>query len=493
MMLPAFMAVETFATEYYIAPTGSDTRGNGSMGKPWATMSKAHDNMLAGDTLNCRGGTYKKKQSTRSWTLSGRKGMPVTIQAYPGEIPFFDGSAITNIFLRIRDADYITVDGLKVRGYKHAIWVGYSGFVRNYATNNTFKNNYFYDQSSHCIYVSAGTSDLQFYNNVFEDPGGHHLGAARNGAEWCIQFWHGPGVNGAEIYNNIFLDGSGGGVVLGDGATDVNIYNNTFYGNDKGIKTMKGQDGSERGVIRFTAKNNIFYVLNSNSSGFSLSYSSQNVREITLDHNLWYRPNRNGYINWNGSTYNLSEYQTETNNGNNSIEADPDFVKPGLTGAKSDFHLKFGSPAIDTGIRSGAPSTDCDGVKRPRGGGYDIGSFEGQSTSSKQTQTTLSFDYVIFGPNKTSVKRGSSVSIPITAQVVSGSETAKIRYQVQGLPAWTKAKFSPNSCFPNCAITLTINTSRRTKLGTYTIIVKGSGGGITRSIAFKLIVRKKKS
>ena len=41
-----------------------------------------------------------------------------------------------------------------------------------------------------------------------------------------------------------------------------------------------------------------------------------------------------------------------------------------------NLHLKAGSPAIDAGTSSGAPSVDFDGVSRPQGAGYDVGAYE---------------------------------------------------------------------------------------------------------------------
>ena len=45
-----------------------------------------------------------------------------------------------------------------------------------------------------------------------------------------------------------------------------------------------------------------------------------------------------------------------------------------------DYHLKSGSPAINTGLASmnsvSAPSADIEGTGRPQGSGYDIGAYE---------------------------------------------------------------------------------------------------------------------
>ena len=58
------------------------------------------------------------------------------------------------------------------------------------------------------------------------------------------------------------------------------------------------------------------------------------------------------------------------NTSNSLIGTDPLFFGPG------DYHLQSGSPAIDAGTNTGAPSYDLDGVPRPQGASVDIGAFE---------------------------------------------------------------------------------------------------------------------
>ena len=52
--------------------------------------------------------------------------------------------------------------------------------------------------------------------------------------------------------------------------------------------------------------------------------------------------------------------------GSNNIDNDPEFVNPSI-----DLHLQPGSPCIDTGTNTGAPSDDIDGVSRPQDGDGD--------------------------------------------------------------------------------------------------------------------------
>ncbi len=61
-------------------------------------------------------------------------------------------------------------------------------------------------------------------------------------------------------------------------------------------------------------------------------------------------------------------------NGGHSLIGDPKFVDP----LHGDYHLRFGSAAIDHGVDAGVYS-DLDGNLRPIGAGFDIGAYEYQS------------------------------------------------------------------------------------------------------------------
>jgi Right handed beta helix region len=84
-------AARAQATEYFVAPTGSDTN-LGTMASPFATLQKGNDVAAAGDTVWLRAGTYF---STRQIVLS-RSGTSNTNRtkfwAYQNEVPILDCS-----------------------------------------------------------------------------------------------------------------------------------------------------------------------------------------------------------------------------------------------------------------------------------------------------------------------------------------------------------------------------------------------------------------
>ncbi len=103
-------AGESYATTYYIAPTGNDLNAGTSTGAPWATFAQAMTVLQPGDTLNLIAGTYNQQLNV---TVSGTSGNYITIKAVN------EGNAIvtTNDLhsLSISAQSYIEVDGINFR------------------------------------------------------------------------------------------------------------------------------------------------------------------------------------------------------------------------------------------------------------------------------------------------------------------------------------------------------------------------------------------
>lgn len=78
----------------FVATTGNDTTGTGTQAAPYATLTKAVAAAAGGDTIVLRAGVYTDGGDTQ--TQVGTFGLQVTksltIQNYPGEVVWFDGS-----------------------------------------------------------------------------------------------------------------------------------------------------------------------------------------------------------------------------------------------------------------------------------------------------------------------------------------------------------------------------------------------------------------
>ncbi len=74
-------------THRFVSPSGSDTSGTGTQAAPFRTLTKAVAASSVGDSIILRSGTYPISANT---TLIQKN--KLTITAFPGEVPVFDGS-----------------------------------------------------------------------------------------------------------------------------------------------------------------------------------------------------------------------------------------------------------------------------------------------------------------------------------------------------------------------------------------------------------------
>gem|GEM_PF-3274708 len=102
---------------YYVSPSGNNSN-SGTSGSPWGTISHAVTQLLPGDTLLLKSGTYNERVYVPP-TSSGTPDYRVTIKPDVGATPVLDGTGIkadysTHPLLNLW-ADYLTVTGFEVR------------------------------------------------------------------------------------------------------------------------------------------------------------------------------------------------------------------------------------------------------------------------------------------------------------------------------------------------------------------------------------------
>jgi len=116
----------------YLAPNGDDTSGNGSLARPYATLSKAVSVAKPGQTVYARGGTYRPTQPV-DITTHGTAAQPITLTNYGNEHPVFDAAlAPAGRAFVIQTADHWIVRGLEIINARHLPYVcescGYDTF-----------------------------------------------------------------------------------------------------------------------------------------------------------------------------------------------------------------------------------------------------------------------------------------------------------------------------------------------------------------------------
>src|SRR5437762_3333504 len=97
------------------------------------------------------------------------------------------------------------------------------------------------------------------------------------------------------------------------------------------------------------------------------------------------------------------------------------------------------------------------------------------------------FNFSLANGGNRSVVQGATASNTITTTLLSG-KSRSVSFSASGLPAGASATFSLTACTPTCTTTLTLATTTSTPTDPSTIPVTGSGGGLTRTHTFSLMV-----
>ena len=139
--------------------------------------------------------------------------------------------------------------------------------------------------------------------------------------------------NNSASYNVIANNGSFGVVVNGgSGGSNIQVFNNTIYGNKKynGIAVWSTING-------LTIKNNIV----ANNAGYGIGFTYNGITNYTVANNLIF-----------GNTYAANDPGAYLSGATGTITAAPAFVAP----ATGDFSLQASSPAINAGLNLGSPN-----------------------------------------------------------------------------------------------------------------------------------------
>jgi hypothetical protein len=156
------------------------------------------------------------------------------------------------------------------------------------------------------------------------------------------------------ITNNVIVQNASAGIV-GVSYVDLRIINNTIADNTSGGGDASGIGLQPNGTDPFsvTIRNNI--IINNANSGIA---ANSGATQLIIDYN----DVRGNHPNYYGSA----------SAGLHDINANPQFVNA----SAGDYHLVFGSPAMNAGTNTNAPKFDKDGVKRPQMGKVDMGAYE---------------------------------------------------------------------------------------------------------------------
>jgi hypothetical protein len=164
------------ATDYYVSTTGNDG-WPGTFEQPWRTLEHAGLTVTAGDTVYVRGGTYANDRFYPEY--SGAQGNPITLIAYPGEVPIVTGRPkgafrYACIDIGRRGNQYFVIDGIHFQNItaKDNVII-----IRN-ASHNIVRNCHFTNHGNTMININASDYNTIEYNyfDTTGDPSGEGMG-----------------------------------------------------------------------------------------------------------------------------------------------------------------------------------------------------------------------------------------------------------------------------------------------------------------------------
>ena len=147
----------------YMSPTGSDG-ASGSITAPFRSLRYWTGTLRPGDTVLVRGGSYHEPGAGNIWqpTVSGTAAAPITVKAYPGEVPVFDGDRSGMQSFVLSGVSYIVVDGLTFTRYapngNGVLIISNAHHIT--VRNITMSGNVGVTQNDHDVYISHGSSDI---------------------------------------------------------------------------------------------------------------------------------------------------------------------------------------------------------------------------------------------------------------------------------------------------------------------------------------------
>ncbi len=351
---------------YVNATTGNDSNP-GTQSAPFATIKKADSRARPGTTVHVAPGTYTWAgvYTTHSGTATARITFVSDTRWGAKLVPPRIGSASGHGVWYVQ-GDYLGVIGFDITGGPGAL----GGIMIDGSYIRVIGNKIHDIGGPTCNDGAHGITTRGYTTHDDEIIGNliYNIGPVLPNT--CNQ-WHGiyeANINDT-ISNNIVDNVRGGfGIHCWHACAGSTITNNLVYNNNAGGIIIGGGD------MPYYANSLADHILIANN--IAVNNNGYGIREYeypgqhTLGANNIYTNNLT-YGNTRGNYFFYHTGRTPVH----PIYADPQFINYRANGS-GDCHLKPGSPAIDSGTSTGAPSTDFDGNTRRKGAGYDIGPYE---------------------------------------------------------------------------------------------------------------------
>jgi hypothetical protein len=369
----------TEAATYYVATNGSDSRSCSqaqNQATPKGTINGGLACISGGETLVIKPGTYAERIGTgripsgssdsKRTVVKAETAGTVTLRPSAGFIIHFSSTQ-----------GYITLDGLKLDGTlipevpeTGGIKIdgdgnGPPGGGHHITVRNMEITNILHDS---CVQIGGEYhvfSDVKISNCIGKSDNGKHglYWQAANGLLDRVEVVNTTGI-GIQLYysknsnavvnnvirNSIFRNIGKRGIYIG--GKNNEIYNNLIY---KSGSDGQGDQGIKIQNTGNIVRNNIIYSTNGPDPILD------NVSGNTLSNNLC-----RGHASC-------------------VVTSDPKFINP----SAGNFHLQPDSPVIDRGAMITKVANDYDGLSRPQGAAYDIGTYEYKKVLSRPSNLRI--------------------------------------------------------------------------------------------------------
>jgi hypothetical protein len=260
--LLAFLSL-SIAKTYYIAPNGNNN-DSGTKALPFATIQKAHDIAVAGDTIYMLGGTYTFTSQTNI-SRSGANGQRICLFAFPGELPVIDAIKQPSgaNAIRLMSASWWHIKGLEIKNSaERAI------SIENASHNNIIENNN--------VYLGGRLSEWDGKGIVLLGSGSYNLilnNDSHNNRDLLGDGGNADGYQVSSLGVGNVLRGNRAWQNSDDGFDNFNVQNNT---SDKSL-LIEGNWAFENGYDE-----NLVAV--GNGMGFKLGGGRNNTTTVSGGH-----------------------------------------------------------------------------------------------------------------------------------------------------------------------------------------------------------------
>jgi chitodextrinase len=200
----------------YIATTGNDSTGNGTIGNPYKTITATLGKVSAGKTVYIRGGTYNEKITW--WSQhSGTAASPITWAGYPGETAIISGATLPQVIydglIQMNGVSYVNFDNLTLNDSKA---YAFRGELNPHHINIT---NCKTNRSLNSAVSFLACTDIKVSNNNFREMSKRPTSGVQEG----ISFNSGSNIT---VNNNIIYDCEIESIDLKNAISNANVYNN---------------------------------------------------------------------------------------------------------------------------------------------------------------------------------------------------------------------------------------------------------------------------